>query len=267
LAGSDDRHLILENRHTGERLALRRVVSGNEVSLELKGSLPPHREGPPMHIHFVEDEEGQIMSGTLSAVVDGRQLTVGPGESTSIPRGIAHRWWNAGNEPVVFEGHARPAVDLDPYLQAVFEIMNAGPDGLPPLYYMAHLALRHRHTQAVLIMPRPIQAVLFRVIVAIGTVLGRYRGTEWPVSSAMPWSAQRRGVIDARHQNGFQCGSKDRPGVAWSRREHDTRCACRHEPAAAILPPLVRERRSPIHSGHVNGANQGHHVRRVPWRL
>lgn len=77
MAESDGPHLILENRHTGERLALRRVVQGNDVWLELKGSLPPHRE-------------------------------------------------------------------------------------------------------AVLILPRPIQAVLFRVLVAVGTLLGRYRGSDWP---------------------------------------------------------------------------------------
>jgi hypothetical protein len=58
--------------------------------------------------------------------------------------------------------------------------MNAGPEGRPSLFYIAHAALRHRDTQALLIMPRPIQAVLFRVIVAVGTLLGRYRGTDWP---------------------------------------------------------------------------------------
>ena len=31
-----------------------------------------------------------------------------------------------------------------------------------------------------LLMPRPIQAVLFRVIVTVGTLLGRYRGDDWP---------------------------------------------------------------------------------------
>jgi hypothetical protein len=77
-------------------------------------------------------------------------------------------------------GLAAPVVDLDRYLQAVFEIMNAGPEGRPTLFYMAHAALRHRHTQAVLIMPRPVQAVQFRVLVAVGTVLGHYRGTDGP---------------------------------------------------------------------------------------
>lgn len=172
--------IVLENRHTGERLSLRRINRGGEVELELRGSLPPHSEGPPLHIHFAEDEEGRITSGTLSAVVDGRRITVSAGESASLPRGSAHRWWNEGDEALEFVGYARPVVDLDRYLQAIFEVMNAGPDGRPPLFYMAHVALRHRHTQAVLLMPRPMQAVLFRAIVALGTVLGRYRGSDWP---------------------------------------------------------------------------------------
>jgi mannose-6-phosphate isomerase-like protein (cupin superfamily) len=176
----DTSSLVLESRHTGERLALRRVLRDGEPCLELKGSLPPHREGPPMHVHFVEDEEGYVRSGILSVVIDGHRTTAGPGASTSIPRGAAHRWWNAGDEPLEFEGYARPVVDLDRYLQAIFEIMNAGPVGRPPLFYLAHAALRHRRTQAVLIMPRPIQAVVFRVVVAVGTVFGRYRGDDWP---------------------------------------------------------------------------------------
>jgi len=172
--------VTLENRHTGERLTLRRVKRGSEIWLELKGSLPPHRQGPPLHIHFAEDEEGQVISGTVSAVVDGRLLTAGPGQPASFPRGSAHRWWNDGDETLVFEGYVKPVVDLDRYLQAVFEILNAGPEGRPSLFYMAHAGVRHRRTQAVLIMPAAIQAVLFRIVVAVGTVLGRYRGREWP---------------------------------------------------------------------------------------
>jgi hypothetical protein len=113
-------------------------------------------------------------------VIDGHRTTVGPGASTSIPRGAVHRWWNEGDRTLEFDGRATPVVDLDRYLQAIFEIMNPGPDGRPPLFYLAHAAWRHRHTQAVLIMPRRVQATMFRVLVAVGTLLGRYRGTDWP---------------------------------------------------------------------------------------
>lgn len=173
-------YLRLENRHTGEVLELRRRRENGEVILELRGTLPPHREGPPLHIHHVEDEGGVVTTGTLSVYLDGRTFTAGPGQSLALPRGVPHRWWNAGDEPLAFEGFARPVVDLDRYLQAIFEIVNAAPEHRPSLFYMAHLALRHRRTQTVLVMPRPVQAVLFRAALLIGTLLGRYRGTAWP---------------------------------------------------------------------------------------
>lgn len=177
---ASSRVLALENCHTGERLTLQRVKRGDEVWLRLEGSLPPRRDGPPLHVHFAEHEEGVIRSGTLSVVVDGRRMTVGAGQSTAIPRGSVHRWWNEGDELLEFEGYARPAADLDRYLQAIFEIMNSGPAGRPSLFYLAHAAWRHRRTQGVLILPRPVQAVLFPLLVAVGTLLGRYRGTHWP---------------------------------------------------------------------------------------
>lgn len=131
-------------------------------------------------MHLFEDEDGKVTTGRLSADIGGKVVHAGPGESVDLPRGIPHRWWNEGDTTLAFVGRVRPAVDLDRYLQAVFEVMNAGPKGRPPLFYMAHVALRHRRTQTVLMMSRPLQAVVFRVAVALGTLLGRYRGTDWP---------------------------------------------------------------------------------------
>jgi hypothetical protein len=80
----------------------------------------------------------------------------------------------------VFQGLATPLVDLDRYLQALFEVVNAGPPGKPPVFYMAHVLHRHRRTQLALTMPRIIQRVLLPCIVLLGWTLGKYRGTAWP---------------------------------------------------------------------------------------
>ncbi|MCM2269794.1 MAG: cupin domain-containing protein [Thermoanaerobaculia bacterium] len=174
------RPLRLENRHTGEVLELHRRRADGEVWLEIRGTLPPHREGPPLHVHHAEDEEGIVTAGTLSVLVGGRRLQLGAGERARLPRGVPHRWWNGGDESLVFEGVARPVVDLDRFLQAVFEIVNAGPPNRPSLVYLAHAARRHRRTQSVLLLPRLVQPLLFGAVVALGTLLGRYRGTAWP---------------------------------------------------------------------------------------
>ena len=176
--------LVLHNRHTGERLELRRSIRDGEACLSLQGSLPPHRQGPPRHIHFAEFEEGRVIAGTLSAEVDGQVLQIPAGGGATFPTGAAHRWWNDGDEMLVAHGIVRPVVDLDVYLSAVFEVLNSGPADRPPLFYMAHVAWRHRRTQCVLFMPRALQTFVLPLIVFVGTLLGRYRGSDWPGAPA-----------------------------------------------------------------------------------
>ena len=170
----------LTNRHTGERLQIRRVLRDGSMCLELKGTLPPKQDGPPLHVHYYEHEEGTVVAGRLGAEVDGRQVQIEVGGTVLLPMGSAHRWWNAGDETLVFEGVARPVVDLDLFFAAAFEVLNSGPANRPPRFYLAHLAWQHRKTQGVLFAPRWVQAIVVPLVVLLGTALGRYRGTEWP---------------------------------------------------------------------------------------
>src|SRR3982751_4897860 len=119
--------LVLENRHTGEVLAIRRFMQAGRPCLSLWGTLPPGQQGPPLHIHHQELEAGRVFAGTLAAVLDGQSLQVPAGGSAAFPIGSTHRWWNGADDLLVFEGTATPVVDLDRYLQAVFEVINSGP--------------------------------------------------------------------------------------------------------------------------------------------
>ena len=195
---SNEAALTLELRHTGERLTLRRIktASGPE-ELHLFGTLPPRQEGPPLHIHFGEDEHGEVISGTLSATVDGARLSVEAGRRARFPKGSVHRWWNEGDKELVFRGVATPAVDLDRYLQALFEVLNAGPLRRPPIFYMAHVLHRHRKTQLALVVPRVVQRVLFPCIVFLGTLFSKYRGTAWPGCPARCTGAPPTSADDA----------------------------------------------------------------------
>ena len=175
--------LILKNRHTGEMLRMRRVRDADgQVVLKIDGSLPPRANGPPLHVHFLQREEGSVKAGTLGAQVGKEKIVVPPGGSAVFGAGVVHNWWNAGDDLLEISGQAIPAVDLDRYLQAVFAVMNTSANGRPPIFYMAHVLWRHRDTQMLATPPAPIQQIVFPLIVLIGRILGKYRGSNWPGS-------------------------------------------------------------------------------------
>ena len=71
---------------------------------------------------------------------------------------------------------------MDRFLQALFAVLNASQSGRPSIFYIAHVAWRHRHTQAVMTPPLFIQRIVFPLILLVGRILGKYRGESWPGS-------------------------------------------------------------------------------------
>ena len=175
-------YLQIDNRHTGEWLRLRRVREQGVEILELEGGVPPHGEGPPEHIHVGQVEEGYVVSGELTATVDGRRVTVIAGNAAVFPADVPHRWWNEADEPLVFKGRAIPAGNLDEFLHSIFAIVNASPKGRPSLFHLAHLLHRNRRANQVLMLPMWLQRIVFPVVIAIGHVVGAYPRSGWPGS-------------------------------------------------------------------------------------
>lgn len=67
-----------------------------------RATLAPGAKGPPAHTHDGFTERFSPTRGTLTVEVDGRVSQLRPGESVTVPPGVAHRFWNAGTEEVVF---------------------------------------------------------------------------------------------------------------------------------------------------------------------
>ena len=143
-----DTSVTIRNRHTGEILRLSRVRDAQgQVVLNLDGSLPPRASGPPLHVHFHQREEGQVKAGTLGAQVGKEKIVVPAGGTAVFAAGSRHKWWNAGDDLLEFSGHAIPAVDLDRFLQGVFAVLNASPNGQAiDLLYSARAVAASQHT-------------------------------------------------------------------------------------------------------------------------
>lgn len=107
----------------GVRFMIDGGQTGGRFSL-VEHPLPPRALGAPVHTHRNEDEYSYVLEGRVGVLLGDQVLEAGPGELVFKPRGIAHAFWNAGDEearlleiisPAGFEKYFR---ELAPLLAA-----------------------------------------------------------------------------------------------------------------------------------------------------
>jgi mannose-6-phosphate isomerase-like protein (cupin superfamily) len=100
----------------GNVMAFKAVAAqtGGDFSL-MERTLPPHGRRPPAHRHVNCSEAFFVLDGLVGFEVAGGALTGGPGDFLLVPRGEAHTFGNAGEEP------ARLLVLHAPAMDAYFE--------------------------------------------------------------------------------------------------------------------------------------------------
>lgn len=82
----------------GVRFMIEGDESGGAFSL-VEHPLPPRALGAPVHTHKNEDEYSYVLEGRVGVQLGDEVFEAGPGELVFKPRGVAHAFWNAGDEP------------------------------------------------------------------------------------------------------------------------------------------------------------------------
>ena len=82
----------------GVRFLIDGEVTGGAFSL-VEHPLAPRALGSPLHTHHNEDEYSYVLQGRFGVQLGEEVLEVGPGDLLFKPRGVAHAFWNAGDEP------------------------------------------------------------------------------------------------------------------------------------------------------------------------
>ncbi|WP_309671865.1 hypothetical protein [Gemmatimonas sp.] len=88
--------------------------------------------------------------------------------------GDAHRFWNAGDDELVCSGYIDPADNIEYFLGEIFASSRRSGGHMPSVFDAAYLTRRYRSEFTMLAVPTPVQRLVFPVLVAIGTLLGRY---------------------------------------------------------------------------------------------
>jgi mannose-6-phosphate isomerase-like protein (cupin superfamily) len=119
-----------------------RVLRDTPDELEVEGTWASGGSPPPPHLHPAQDEEFEIRSGRLTAVVDGVKHELGPGYRLQIPRGTAHKMWNPGNETATAIWRTRPAGRTADWFATVDRLTEGG-TRKPPTPALAKAVAAH----------------------------------------------------------------------------------------------------------------------------
>ncbi len=160
---------------SGERLTfLRRVPGVNRDRLEGENLVLPGA-GPPMHVHYHQEEGFTVLEGRIGYQRLGEPVRFAEvGESLVFPRGQAHRFWNAGTGNLRCSAYLEPADNIEYFLSEIFSSQARSGTGRPGLLESAYLMRRYRSEYSMLAIPEVVQRLVFPVLIAIGSGLGRF---------------------------------------------------------------------------------------------
>lgn len=158
---------------TGEKLTFLRIVIKDGVEyLETEAEVQPNA-GPPMHVHYKQDESMTVLSGKIGyQELKGENKYAGPGETVLFKAGVPHKFWNAGKEPLRLSGYASPANNIAYFLSQIYRSMNEN-GGRPGMYDAAYLLRRYKTEFRMLEIPTFVQKLLFPVILFFGSLGGK----------------------------------------------------------------------------------------------
>jgi quercetin dioxygenase-like cupin family protein len=168
----------IENPVTGERIIFRqtsRDTKGEAVVIE--AFVQPEGAVAAAHVHPSQEERFEVLHGSVGFKVGGKKLVAGPGERLTIPAGITHKFWNAGDDEAHFVCEVRPALQFERLLETMFALAADGKTnrkGMPNPLRLAVIA--HAHFDTVR-LPFP-PAWMQQMGLALGAPLGRILGYE-----------------------------------------------------------------------------------------
>ena len=117
----------LENPVTGERFTFTDTAAstdGELLAFEL--GLRPGGAVPLPHVHPIQTERFEVVSGSMRFRVGLRTVLAGPGDVVEVAPGVMHGFANAGCEDAVVRVEVRPALAMEEMFATVVAMAEAG---------------------------------------------------------------------------------------------------------------------------------------------
>jgi quercetin dioxygenase-like cupin family protein len=178
---------VLEHPVTGEKIVVRKTArdTGGEL-YQMDLYLQPGAFVAAEHIHPLQEERFEVISGTLRGRVAGKEFSRGPGEQLVVPAGQPHVWGNSSADEVHTLVEFRPALRTESFFETFFGLAQDGKvnrkTGRPNLLQIAVLIRAYRNEMIPARPPRLVQTLLFGLLAPIGRLFGYKAEYSYPPS-------------------------------------------------------------------------------------
>jgi quercetin dioxygenase-like cupin family protein len=166
---------ILRNSQTGETAEFleTRDSSGGKHA-KVKWNFKPDGIKPATHIHVLQDETFEVISGSYAYELNGEKSQLNAGESKMFPKNVAHTHFNGSDTDCVAIQTVSPALDFEDILARLFALNEQGKikNGEPPLLEVMIWIQKYEAKTYLAKIPVGVQNAMSFLLAPLGRMLG-----------------------------------------------------------------------------------------------
>jgi quercetin dioxygenase-like cupin family protein len=161
----------------GDTLVFRETARDTGGALLRGEFVVPPRFSVPLHVHPLQEEDFEVLSGTFVIQIEDEHRSLVEGEEATVPPGTPHRFYNEDEQEegrLLFE--LRPALNTEILFETLYGLAtdgNTDRNGLPKPLQMA-VILNGLHKGEIYLASPPIavQKALFALLALVGKLVG-----------------------------------------------------------------------------------------------
>jgi quercetin dioxygenase-like cupin family protein len=166
----------ITNTRTGQTMIfLKTAAETNGQLLEIECFSPPNGVREPLHIHPLQENVFNVISGSCVFSIDGKEQIVSAGQTITISPGQKHQFWNPGVTVAHYIQEFRPALHIEEFFETFFALARDGKlnnDGIPNFIHASLIMLKHKNEIRVTNPPWPVQLLTYCTLAPIGYLMG-----------------------------------------------------------------------------------------------
>jgi quercetin dioxygenase-like cupin family protein len=166
---------IINNRTGQVMLFLKTGAETKGELLQIDCVSPPSAMREPEHIHPFQENKFEILSGSCTFSIEGKDRVAKAGDTVTIPSKVRHLFWNSGQIDAHYIQEFRPALTIAEFFDTFFALSRDGKlneQGIPNFFHASIIMLAHNKDIRVTSPPWPIQYLTYKALAPIGLMMG-----------------------------------------------------------------------------------------------